>query len=638
MKNAICKRVLIGIFALIIVSVSALALFACNKQSEKTVTIADVFKSSTSEKEFTSSKIEISLPAGWTVYTSSASTSSESATVNSDVGYIKDMNAFIVAKDGVLTIVKCGDSKVYVNNDKEVGLPGQILPMYYGTTAIRVKAGIIVCKFKNGEAGAYDYNGNTLLSRSRIKGASSVSIDKVIRVLDKGLIAVGPAYDVQGKNGYTSIYRPTTSGSVSERGELVCRVINSSDDITAVSGFDSKYVCISKDGNGGAMFAVPDHAGSEVSDFSAGNGIISQLDKDNYYLEITYIGKGRFLVHEDWTVESTEEYTYYDGNDYYYFRRKIYDAKTDTLSNYTENADKVFLKLTSNYYDASKGGIDTTAYLKDGYLYASYGLNIINKAGFYDQFIFDEDLNVVMSLTGNFGMTLEAGSKDSVGVFDLVMTATDGNYYVPYLPSKVAVYNGNGEKLGENTDYQFVSQNISNGVVVACIAQGNNQYYSLFDFKGNELTETYIEVGGERKHLHYTQLAAFRGYYTIGKRTNSSGDDQYFLIDRDGVEIAALTDGKTPFYDMATTSSGGAIFKIGCYMYKKQTTDSEGNVKYLYGIKNFNVNASNNIVMEATMETGAVLYAPSSSPADVFVFEKFTAVNGDVSYTIHRLV
>ena len=38
------------------------------------------------------------------------------------------------------------------------------------------------------------------------------------------------------------------------------------------------------------------------------------------------------------------------------------------------------------------------------------------------------------------------------------------------------------------------------------------------------------------------------------------------------------------------------------------------------------------------MESGAVLYAPSASPTDVFVFEKITGADSTFTYAVHRLV
>lgn len=74
-------------------------------------------------------------------------------------------------------------------------------------------------------------------------------------------------------------------------------------------------------------------------------------------------------------------------------------------------------------------------------------------------------------------------------------------------------------------------------------------------------------------------------------------------------------------------------------MYKVDSGKKDSNNKtiYNYGIKNFNPNVNKNVVMNATMSAGSVLYAPTSSPSNVFVFDKVT-VGTNVSYTVYRLV
>ncbi|UKI21285.1 MAG: hypothetical protein L6V83_06990 [Christensenella sp.] len=408
--------------------------FACDKNKPKTV--EDIFKSTSSKSEFSGYKLEISLPAGWSVYTSSGKQTANS----SDVGYIESINAFVVEKGGVLSLVKMNDEKIYFDG----GIKGMIIPDWIGVSALRVKDGLIVCKFASGEAGVLNQNGETVLSRTKIganddssRSLVNVNIDNAVKVLDGGLVAVAAQYDTQGKTGYTSIYRPTSSGALESRGALVCRVKNTDNKLSYVKGFDSKYVTVVGNKAGDEIFAIPQTANAVVPNLdSTTNGTVSTNNNKNYSSEITYIGGGRFFIHEDWTVENTEDYTYYDGFDYYVFKRRIYTPDNDASSEYTANADKVFLYLENKYYGGDKGGIDTTSYLKDGFIYASYGLTIIGKVGFYDQFILDENLNVVMSLTGNYGVTIKDQKKEKVGYFDLIMQCVDGYYYVPLHPSR----------------------------------------------------------------------------------------------------------------------------------------------------------------------------------------------------------
>ncbi len=602
---------------------SAVFLFACNKQK---ATIGDIFKSSTSESEFTGSKKEFTLPVGWEVYTSSANSSTSTAyTANSDVGYVKSLDAFVVVhtETKLLSIVKCGNKTVYF----EDGMEGMLFPQYLGITALRVKDGLIACKFNDGTAGVFDSEANTVVSRTNLKNnIGNANIDNVIRILDRGLIAVHATYDKFGNTGYTSIYRPTYGGGVSERGELVCRVANNDNALSHVKGFDGKYVTVVGNKSGDGIYRIPQTAnGNPKNVSSTSNGTVSGDGQDDYYSEITYIGNGRFFIHEDWTVASSEEYTYYDGFDYFVFSRHIYTPDNDVLSAYTANSDKVFAYLSNNYYDSSKSGIDTRDYLNDGFIYASYGLSIENKVGFYDQYILDSNLNVVMSLTGNYGITIKDQKKEKVGVFDLVMTQVDGMYYVPVAPSEVNVYDAKGNLVGHNDRSNVLQQELSNNVIVAGIENPDDKdeiLYGAFNVYGEEIIP-----------FNYTSLSAYRGAYTIGERLEENTKTMY-ILGVDGKEVTALSDGSEPLKDMATNSRGKAIYKIGCYMYQVKSED--GKTSY-FGIKNFNPNVEKNVVMSATMATGSVLYAPSTSPSDVFVFEKITS-GSNVTYTVYRLI
>lgn len=629
MNKKIFARIISFTLVVSVLLASCLALFACDKNKPKTV--EDIFKSTSSKSEFSGYKLEISLPAGWSVYTSSGKQTANS----SDVGYIESINAFVVEKGGVLSLVKMNDEKIYFDG----GIKGMIIPDWIGVSALRVKDGLIVCKFASGEAGVLNQNGETVLSRTKIganddssRSLVNVNIDNAVKVLDGGLVAVAAQYDTQGKTGYTSIYRPTTSGALQERGALVCRVKNSDNKLSYVKGFDSKYVTVVGNKAGDEIFAIPQTANAVVPNLdSTTNGTVSTNNNKNYSNEITYIGGGRFFIHEDWTVENTEDYTYYDGFDYYVFKRRIYTPDNDASSEYTANADKVFLYLENKYYGGDKGGIDTTSYLKDGFIYASYGLTIIGKVGFYDQFILDENLNVVMSLTGNYGVTIKDQKKEKVGYFDLIMQCVDGYYYVPLHPSEVNVYDKAGNLVGHNDRGTVLQQELSNNMIVAAITdpQDSKQtLYGAFNLYGQEVVP-----------FEYLSLSAFRGSYTIGQKLDGEKVKKYYIVGADGKTVDRMSDGSEPLADMAyVKSSNEGIYKIGCYMFSVTQKGDDGKDVTRYGIKNFNPNVQKNVVMPATMTSGCTLYAPSSSPSNVFVFDKISASSGEVSYNVYRLI
>lgn len=628
MNKKIFARIISFTLVVSVLLASCLVLFACDKNKPKTV--EDIFKSTSSKSEFSGYKLEISLPAGWSVYTSSGKQTANS----SDVGYIESINAFVVEKGGVLSLVKMNDEKIYFDG----GIKGMIIPDWIGVSALRVKDGLIVCKFASGEAGVLNQNGETVLSRTKIganddssRSLVNVNIDNAVKVLDGGLIAVSATYDKYGKTGYTSIYRPTTDGAVNERGALVCRVKNSDNKLSYVKGFDSKYVTVVGNKAGDEIFAIPQTANAVVPNLdSTTNGTVSTNNNKNYSSEITYIGGGRFFIHEDWTVENTEDYTYYDGFDYYVFKRRIYTPDNDASSEYTANADKVFLYLENKYYGGDKGGIDTTSYLKDGFIYASYGLTIIGKVGFYDQFILDENLNVVMSLTGNYGITIKDQKKEKVGYFDLIMQCVDGYYYVPLHPSEVNVYDKGGNLVGHNDRGTVLQQELSNNMIVAAITdpQDSKQtLYGAFNLYGQEVVP-----------FEYLSLSAFRGSYTIGQKLDGEKVKKYYIVGADGKTVDRMSDGSEPLADMAyVKSSNEGIYKIGCYMFSVTQKGDDGKDVTRYGIKNFNPNVQKNVVMPATMTSGCTLYAPSSSPSNVFVFDKIT-MGENVSYNVYRLI
>lgn len=628
MNKKIFARIISFTLVVSVLLASCLALFACDKNKPKTV--EDIFKSTSSKSEFSGYKLEISLPAGWSVYTSSGKQTANS----SDVGYIESINAFVVEKGGVLSLVKMNDEKIYFDG----GIKGMIIPDWIGVSALRVKDGLIVCKFASGEAGVLNQNGETVLSRTKIganddssRSLVNVNIDNAVKVLDGGLVAVAAQYDTQGKTGYTSIYRPTSSGALESRGALVCRVKNTDNKLSYVKGFDSKYVTVVGNKAGDEIFAIPQTANTVVPNLdSTTNGTVSTNNNKNYSSEITYIGGGRFFIHEDWTVENTEDYTYYDGFDYYVFKRRIYTPDNDASSEYTANADKVFLYLENKYYGGDKGGIDTMSYLKDGFIYASYGLTIIGKVGFYDQFILDENLNVVMSLTGNYGVTIKDQKKEKVGYFDLIMQCVDGYYYVPLHPSEVNVYDKGGNLVGHNDRSAVLQQELSNNMIVAAITdpQDSKQtLYGAFNLYGQEVVP-----------FEYLSLSAFRGSYTIGQKLDGEKVKKYYIVGADGKTVDRMSDGSEPLADMAyVKSSNEGIYKIGCYMFFVTQKGDDGKDVTRYGIKNFNPNVQKNVVMPATMTSGCTLYAPSSSPSNVFVFDKIT-MGENVSYNVYRLI
>ncbi len=665
MKNRRIISRMIAVAALLVVALTCTALLAaCNKSKQKS--IADIFKSREDFGELTSSKFEFTLPAGWEVYTNStAQTSPTDPAENSDVGYIPELDAFVVSlKEGSgakLSVVKCGDDTDYKNGM----MKGMMFTPSQGIRALRYKEGLIVCLFDDGTAGAFDVKtGREVLSRSKL-GASDgkdstgysdtngAKIDNVIKILCAGLIAVHYDYDHNGQSGYVSVYRPTYDGDQQQRGELVCR-IKSSVGLSQVDGFDGKYATVSGTSNGEYIFRVPDHApsGGAQSIESTSRGTFTTNNKTNYTDEVTYLGNGKFFVCQDWEVSEGTDYTYYKDGKYVDLKHGVYNADSDAFTEVGK--DRVFNDLTNNSYkQRANVSVDVSPYLKDGYTYVTYGLTIYEsggkKLGRYDQFIIDSDLNVVMSLSDNFGVTVKDQKKDKVECFDLLMYGVSGKYYSPDKQSAMNVYDASGKLLWHDDRSAVIKQEFNSNIMMVEMP-GTSSSSSLFG--------AYDAVGNLIVPFDYEMLKPYRGAYTVGRRYGKAGNEgeststRYLrLIGADGKEIAEAEmidkDGNIttamPFSDMAYNSSSStsityAICEMGCYMFRVDIGEGSGAARYKYGVRNYSPKYSDSVIIPATMASGSKLYSCISSPSDMFVFEKQEGNTGDITFAVYRLI
>lgn len=595
------KNALKAITALALSAAFVFMFAACNKNTETTVTFSDVYKQNTSVGEFTSVKAEMILPSGWSVFTTASSNYSSSS--GTDSGYIKELDAFVITNGTILSVMKCGASEM-------------MFPSSSAITALNVSKGLIVIKSADGTMSVYNSNGRLKISRTNITGTGTNAIGTVVKVLTSELVAVKSTYDVHGGGtNYTSIYRVST-------GAVACRVKNQGGTVTNLEGFDNDYVVCTGTAESSTdvarIFKIPSVGG--LNNFDGTQlGYFADNGEDDYYIEITYMGSGRFFVHEDWTVGSDEEYSYHYNDEYVSVSRHIYDAASDRLSVYT--SDYYFLNLTNKYYGNSRTGLSASSFLNDGYYYASYCMTVDDdKEGYYDQFILNSDLDVVMSLTGNFGININKfDAVDSVSYFDLALFYSDGVGIVPVLTSKMRAYDTNGNLLFENSDYSITTAGYNNGIIVATTVKSDTTYYGGFDTTGKLVIP-----------FNYTKIDPFTGYYTIAERADENGKTVRVLLSKDGVELQAMSDFSVPLADIATTSSGTPIYKVGCYM----STETRDGVLY-YGVKNLDANRAVSTLISNTMVTGSILYAPSASPSNVFVFAKFSDTD---NFTIYRLI
>ena len=591
----------------LILVVSTLALFACNPAQEDDgyVGIAGVYVNHESSKEFTSYEVAISaIPKDWSLY---APDKNSNEFKNSNSGYIEELDGFVVKKtiekSTYLGIIKCGTTSVMFEN--------------LAITALRVSNGCIILKNVNGEMYVTDFDGKVVV-KDVVVGASSKAIDDVIKVLDGELIAVNPLYDANASNStYTSIYRKST-------GKLACRVRNAGGELSAVAGFDGKYVVVSNTTEDSIdytrIFSIT-QSGEAVNLDGTEKASYYDNGEDNYYNEITYMGNGQFFIHEDWIVEKEDDYTYYYNNEYRKVTRFVYDIEEDRRTAF--KSDHYFLNLTNHYYGGERTGIGTRNILKDGYYYASYCIVVDSeKNGYYDQFILDQDFNVVCSLSGNFGESSNKNVEvDSVSYFDLALLYVDGIGVSPLPSSNIRAVDRDGNTIF-TVEKTVTSAVYNNGVIIATTLNSSGAtIYAVYDIKGKEIVP--FSEG-------YTEINPFLGYYTTAKK-----DGKLVLLSKDGTVVEKMSDNETvPFGDIARTSSKTEIYKLGAYMFAETRKNASGEDTMYLGIKNLSADVNNNVILEANMLAGSMMYSPTNSPDIVFVFAKFEGKDEMVVYRL----
>ena len=601
-------------FVIVVVVLAALAatLVGCDKATR----LGDIFVGYESAGEITRAELQLTLPTGWNVLTDSATYA------DSDIGYSSTLDAYIVVNDtGSLNIAQADDDKqaVFLLRDSAGN------PTASGISAIKVYGVLALIRFNNGTASVINLENGKVALRADATTGITKEVSSAVAVLDDELIAVNPAYStVCSGTDYTPVYRAST-------GELVCKVYNAGGSLDGVFGFDGNYVMVeNKSGTSTAqeystyLYAVPDRAGANLDMTASAACIYNRVsEKESYYSEATYLGDGRFYVHEEWTVNSTDDYTYsYDG-DYYKVYRYIVTPANGERTAY--NSSYYFLNCVNAYFTngSDRCVVAPSSFLQAGYIYSSFGLYVPeSKEAEYDQFVLDYDLNIVLSLTNNWGIKLDYVERDSIGVYDLLLQYQDGYGFAPLMPSALRVYDYEGKVVIEEKEYPLTAVSMHDGMMLVKTEKDDKELYGAFDMNGELVIP-----------FEYSSIEPFRGYYTYAVRAS---DSAAVLLGKDGSVLEYMSDGETkPLADIAKTSNNVAIKKRGCYMYSTTTTDAEGNSVTLYGIKNFRSDLGSNTVLEAQFVKGCTLYAPSLDENSVFVFGQ-TEEGGPVK--VYRLL
>ena len=601
------RKVFAFVIAVVVLAVLATVLVGCDKD----VRLGDIFVNYRSAEEITHAELQLTLPAGWNVLTDSTTYA------DSDIGYSESLDAYIVVNSaGSLNIARADENKetVFMLRNSAGN------PTVSGISAIKIYGTLALIRFNNNTASVINLaNGRTVVKQSDTVGISE-KVTEAVSVLDSELVAVNPAYStVCTGTDYTPVYRVST-------GELVFKVYNKGGSLDCVYGFDGRYVLVENQSGTSSskeyasyLYSVPEKASSalEVKPSEACT-YDRASEKDDYYSEATYLGEGKFYVHEEWTVSSSDDYTYSYSGEYYKVYRYIVTPENGQRTAY--NSSYYFLNCVNSYFEkaTSRCSVAPTSFLQSGYIYSSFGLYVPeSKEAEYDQFVLDKDLNVVLSLTNNWGIELEYVERDVIGVYDLLLQFQDGYGFAPLAPSALRLFDEDGKIVLEEKQYPLSAVNIHDGMIIAQTVKDSKTLYGAFDMNGELVIP-----------FEYSYIEAFRGYYTYAVRAS---DSTAVLLGRDGSVLEYMSDGSKPLSDIAVTGKKTKIQKRGCYMYT--TTTADGTT--VYGIKNYNADVESNVVLEAQFLKGCTLYSPSIDANSVFVFGQ-TEENGPVK--IYRLL
>lgn len=619
---------------MIIVSlIGILALSACNKNKTKTV-YTDIYKNTSSISEYTGYQSLMSLPSNVSIVTESTNLSR-----GGDYGYVPEMDAFVVRDSSTkfLNIVRAGDNKAIINTTDAAGDYGFNLAI----VAIKCAFGRIAVLRADGKAEVYNSNGRVVVSNSNFHDIQTTDkIEDVLNIVSSDLLAVNFKFDSNfntssyGSTDYASIYRMSN-------GILQGLIRNESGEVANIEGADDFVVTYpTKDSENKTqrVYKIGKVSTNTTATISISERAIFKDEGvgSDYYSEVVYLGNDRFYVYQDCVVEESSSYTYYyvstadDGTEtktYYNVKRYIYNARED--SRVDVDSDIIFMSLTNKYhYNATYGGIAASDFLQDGYMYASFCIVVdgYTKEGSYDQMILNSNLDIVMSLSGNFGVTLREGDVTDVSFYDLVISYRDNVGVMSLMPSVVKAYDIYGNLIFENSEQENVlSCNLNNGMIIATKTIDDTLYYGAFNLKGQLVVP-----------FKYLSLTSYMGDYAIGKR-KEDGSNIYELIGKDGVVVTAMSDHSVPLADFAYDSSGNPIYRVGVYMYRVENPDTSSSIKYFYGFKNFNTDVSKNKLMDANIlqfVAGTSLYAPKNHPEYVFVLGKYKDDNRTYIYKI----
>lgn len=625
------KKFRIAIFSIITV-IACMSLVACGKGTGKTKKLSDIFQTRVSAGELTTMTTYKSMPKNYRIYSDIAPQVPGFPDSSSQIGYIEKYNIFVVEKVKVTDTAKHAVESEKILNVMKAGSDSLILDENLRPKQIQIAHGYIAILGSDNTVSVYNMDGRTVLSKSHFDkdkiANSAKKLTDIIKIADSDTIAVSGEYLKDGKSKTVTFFRPTTEGDVSNRGVKGNTIENPSDKLGNVGVVENTYSVVRTGSD-----SKQDQGGSVLWNIITGEKLIEYAkpkDAKEYTQFVSYLGMSRFYIQTN--QEGKEKnYTIKTGNGKYTLIKSAF-FNAANRKEYKNETGYLYGKIL-NEYSYNLEGREVSKVLKPGYQYCGYVVDLTKPSNpTFDQFIVDKKLKPVLSLTGNYGISVDSIKKFSEATLtDLLFDCVDDIAYVPYNPGTLRVMDKNGKLKFSNDEYIYLKAVANHGMIVCQVKKKNSEEtgHVVFTYSGKKVFDSFSEDIKDIK-----EIEPFRGDFAL---VVPKYGDKYRLLSKSGTLFERHRDtGELIFHEYYDANGkkingGKIVYTQNIYMQFKNVN---GNI--LYGVKRIRQNENNAVIKDTIFPVGTILYCQPDNPNKVFVFE-YTASGNDVIYTVHEV-
>lgn len=559
-----------------------------------TVRLSDVYVNHATLTEFDGANREGEIPAGY------------------DVAYNAVSNPFFSGKPWVV-VTKSSAYAVYdyknqtwviggVNGDKET--------LYKSIK----KTDEFLAVQENSSSNVKVFNANTLDEIPLSK--SYTEMNKIVFFTTNSQYFIAKsgsgAMEIYGKSGYLAVIHQTLSENFYSYDNYLLNT-NSSSNVTKLN-----------------IYKIPEKA------YEVGVGIrpCNEGEFNGSTLYPSYLSNGIFYIFNQ-TRASGTEYQYTLNGVNYNGEAIIYNANTEKIEK-SSKSNTYFMsilfdeneQLTNEYGDLV---VSINDVLKKGYKLVQSGITVDpnTKTAYSDQYILDQNNEIVTSLTGRVGKDFQLNQDRLSGFSPLYMLFIDGKGFSPNNSwGYIRLLNIDGSTAFEKTDATYKNLFYNDGTLVCQkLIQSNKTLYNnarfgAYDRNGRTVVDftydyiaPFIDGVALAYNIHledYPEIRLSDIYNQNGKWYKPNGElltnkdkptedfdpktakkiFKVYKLDKDA--------NATPIDDFSMTKRYQLIFKTGAYVCKN--ADGTYNVKTISGNKLFNENFTDVVINKPNLD------------------------------------